>query len=144
MTRSTPLALLLSTGMKAVDHAVERVTSASAGPFSDALSLLALRLLYQALPELKRRPDDLEVRASLQYGAFMSVAGIASGTAVNVSHAIGHVLGGHAGVPHGHTTGVLLPAVLRWSLESTSGPQQKLRDALGTGHTSAAQAIETL
>jgi maleylacetate reductase len=144
MTRSTPLALLLSTGMKAVDHAVERVTSASAGPFSDALSLLALRLLHRALPELTARPDDLQLRACLQYGAFMSVAGIASGTAVNVSHAIGHVLGGHAGVPHGHTTGVLLPAVLRWSLGSTAEAQQKLCDALGTEHASAADAIEAL
>src|SRR5690606_32962088 len=108
MTLATPLELLCSTGMKAVDHAVERLTSRTANPYSDAVSELALRMLARALPALAERPEDLDLRSKLQYEMFMSLRGSASGGTANVSHAIGHVIGAHAGVPHGHTTGVTL------------------------------------
>src|SRR5690606_17620026 len=62
MTLSAPLPLLKSTGMKAVDHAVERMTSATANAYSDAVSGLALQLLGDALHRLDASPDDLAVR----------------------------------------------------------------------------------
>lgn len=144
MTRATPLRLMLGTGIKAVDHATERVTSAFATPFSDAVSLLALRLLAQALPRIAADPQDLAARADAQYGMFMSLAGSATGAMANVSHAIGHVLGAHAGVPHGETSCVMLPAVLRWNADATVSQQRAIAQALGTPESSAADGIERL
>lgn len=144
MTLATPLRLMLATGIKAMDHAVERITSSTANPFSDAVSTLSIRLLAQALPGLQRSPDDLQLRAQAQYGMFMSLAGSASGAASNVSHAVGHVLGAHAHVPHGETSCVMSPAVLRWNLAYTADRQSMIRQALGAGDTSAGEALETL
>jgi maleylacetate reductase len=147
MTLDTPLELLGSTGMKAIDHAVERMTSRTANPYSDAVSELALRVLSTALSAIGSRPDDLDLRSKLQYGMFMSLRGSASGVASNVSHAIGHVLGAHAGVPHGFTTGVTLPSVLRWMANETAEPQARVAAALDAappqaGATGAAGALE--
>lgn len=144
MTLATPARLLKATGMKAVDHAAERMTSAAANPFSDAVSALALRMLAPALGELDASPDDLDLRSRLQYGMFMSLAGSSAGVAVNVSHAIGHVLGAHTGIAHGDTTGIVLPAVLRWNQEETRTAQAEIASALGRTDGDAGTAVHEL
>jgi maleylacetate reductase len=148
MTMPTPLPLLKATGMKAVDHAAERMTSATANLYSDAVSELALRLLGEALMQIEGRPEDLGLRSKLQYGMFMSMCGAAAGVAVNVSHALGHVLGGHSGVPHGQTTGLILPAVLRWNKAVTVEAQTRIAAALdgppGDGAAAISILVETL
>ena len=97
-----------------------------------------------AMVRLDQNPRDLDLRSKLQYGMFMSLAGSASGVAVNVSHAIGHVLGAHASVPHGETTGTVLPAVLRWNRESTQAAQSEIAGALGARDGDAAAAVLAL
>lgn len=141
MTLATPLRLLLSTGMKAVDHAVERLTSRYANAYSDMVSTMALRYLAEALPALRSRPDELEVRARLQYGTFLSMAGRASGVQAGLSHAIAHQLGTWSGVPHGETSCVLMAAVVRWIGDARPGGQQLLCEALGSGQQDAGAAL---
>lgn len=143
MALTAPRRLLLGTGVKSLDHAVERITSANANPYSDAVSVLALRLLAGALPRL-RDGADLQAHADAQTGMFMSLAGSASGVAVNVSHAIGHVLGAHVGVPHGETSCVLLPATLRWSLDACAERQAIISEALGAPGGDAADTVAAL
>jgi maleylacetate reductase len=101
MTMETPERLLLSTGMKAVDHAAERLASLQVNPYNDAVSALALRLLSDGLRQVRRDPLDIEARSAVQYGAFLSMCGGWAGATVGLGHAIGHALGGHCGVPHG-------------------------------------------
>jgi maleylacetate reductase len=144
MTLATPVSLLLSTGIKAIDHAAERMTSAAANPFSDAVSALSLRLMSAALRRLSGEPAELSVRCDLQYGMFMSLAGSSAGVAVNVSHAIGHVLGAHAGVAHGDTSCVLLPAVLNWNSDVTPDAQAAIAQAMGRAGKSASAAVAEL
>lgn len=148
MTSATPLPLLKATGMKALDHAAERMTSVTANAYSDAVSELALRLLGEGLMQIDARPDDLDLRAKLQYGMFMSMCGSSAGVAVNVSHAIGHVLGGHSSVPHGQTTGLILPAVLRWNRAATAEAQVRISAALdgpsGDGSAAVSRLAERL
>ena len=144
MTRTAPMAMLLSTGMKAVDHAVERLTSKWANSYSDAVSTLALRLLREGLPALLRDPSDLALRADLQYGVFMSMAGLASGVTTGLSHAIGHALGSFAGVSHGHTSCLLLPSVMRWIGDVIPERQRLVCETLGRPGADAGAALESL
>lgn len=144
MTLATPLPMMLATGIKAVDHAVERITSITANPYSDSLSLLALQLLSRALPAMREQPSALAPRQDALYGVCMSMAGTASGAGANVSHAIGHVLGAHAGVPHGETSCVTSPAVLRWNAEAAAPRHWMLSQALGGGTDDAAAALSAL
>jgi hypothetical protein len=68
MTLATPLDLLRSTGLKAVDHALERMTSNTANAYSDAVSELALQMLNEGLGRLDTAPDDLHVRSEMRDG----------------------------------------------------------------------------
>lgn len=144
LTLQIPLNLFLASGIKAVDHAAERLASTRSQPFNDAVSTQALRMLAQALPEVRRSPDNLEARLNCQLAAWLSIAGAGSGVGVGASHAIGHVLGAHIGMAHGMTSCVILPAVMRWNLPY-NGPRQKMiSEAMGLPAQTAADAIENL
>jgi alcohol dehydrogenase class IV len=142
-TMATPEWLWLSTGIRAVDHAVETICGINANTFCDGLSLHALRLFSEALPRCKADAGDLDARALCQQAAWMASSSIMR-VSYGASHGIGHVLGGLCGVPHGHTSCILLPHVMRWN-EAVSGDQQlHIAEACGRPGGSAADAIADL
>src|SRR5436305_1532378 len=89
----------------------------------------ALKLLARALPAHKAKPDDLATRLDLQFGMWLSIGAGTSGVGVGASHGIGHVLGAACHVPHGHTSCVMLPSVLRWNLPANSERQKRVSEA---------------
>lgn len=139
-TMATPLELLLSTGVKAVDHAVERMCSVSRNAFSDALSEKALALLATALPAVARDKSDRAALADAQIGMWLSTSGATTGVTTGASHGVGHQLGAYCGVPHGLTSCVLLPAVLRWNEELNVDRQRDVARAMAFDGT-ASQAV---
>ena len=144
VTVHTPEWLFLSTGIRAVDHAVEDLCAINAQPLSDGTSMHALRLLSRGLRAVKRDPADLAARLDCQLGAWMSVVGSQNGVAKGASHGIGHVLGGTAGVPHGYTSCVMLPTVLRFNLNETAERQRWVSEAMGRPGMPAADAVAEL
>ncbi|UYN97005.1 MAG: iron-containing alcohol dehydrogenase [Enhydrobacter sp.] len=143
-TLHTPTDLMLSTGVKAVDHAVERLCSHQAHPFVLGTATEALKLLSRALPAHKARPGDMEIRLDLQFGMWLSIGAGTSGVGTGASHGIGHVLGGACGVPHGHTSCVMLPSVLRWNLPANVERQKRVSEAFGQPDTLAADLVAVL
>jgi maleylacetate reductase len=143
-TLATPMDLMLSTGLKAVDHAVERLCSQQANPFAIGTATEALKLLAKALPTHKERPADGETRLSLQFGMWLSIGAGTSGVGVGASHGIGHVLGGACHVPHGHTSCVMLPSVLRWNLPANADRQTRVSEAFGKPEVPAADLVAGL
>ncbi|MBM3488966.1 MAG: iron-containing alcohol dehydrogenase [Alphaproteobacteria bacterium] len=131
ITVHTPQWLWLSTGIRAVDHAVETYCSLDANPYTDGAALHALRVLGMALPRVKNDPADLEARLACMMGAWISMTGIVTGTRLGASHAIGHILGGSANVPHGHTSCVMLPCVLDYNRAVNAERQAEIAAALG-------------
>lgn len=144
MTTATPPRLFFGTGIRAVDHAVETWCSINATPMVEALALHALRILPRALTRAKSHPDDLDNRLDCLIGAWLSVQGVSTGVDLGGSHAIGHVLGGTAGMPHGETSCVMLPHVLRYNLSVNAGRQATLAEAMGDAATPAADQIQAL
>ncbi len=114
-TASTPARLLLSTGARSVDHAIEGFCATNASPFSDATAVEAGRRLFGALPMLARADAPASAHADAQAGAWLSIQGRANGVSHGASHGIGYLLGAAFGVPHGETSCVMLPAVLKWN-----------------------------
>jgi len=144
VTVHTPEWLFLSTGIRAVDHAVEDICSINPTPFSDGMSLQALRLLAAGLPAVKADPHDLEARLNCQLGAWMSIMGTQNGVAKGASHGIGHVLGGTAHVPHGYTSCIMLPHVLRFNETVNAKRQKWVSEVLGRPNATAADAVANL
>lgn len=144
VTVHTPEWLFLSTGIRAVDHAVEDICSINPTPFSDGMSMQALRLLAAGLPAVKADPANLEARLNCQLGAWMSIMGSQNGVAKGASHGIGHVLGGTAGVPHGYTSCIMLPHVLRFNAPVNATRQAWISEALGQPNQTAGDAVAAL
>jgi maleylacetate reductase len=136
--------LLFCTGIRAVDHAVEGYCSPRAGLATEALSLHGLKLLYEALPAIKKNPADPAPRLAAQIGMWQAIAPLASGVPTGASHGIGYALGSTFGVAHGHTSCVMLPAVLRWNAAVNAARQQALSTAMGAADRPAWQRVKEL
>jgi maleylacetate reductase len=143
-TLDTPDWLLYATAIRAVDHAVEAYCSPVANPATDAHAMQGLRLLYRALPQMKARPADLAPRLEAQFGMWQAIAAAAAGAGSGASHGIGYVLGATFGVAHGHTSCVMLPAVLRWNASHNADRQRALSEAMGAPDQPAASLIADL
>jgi maleylacetate reductase len=144
VTVHTPEWLWLSTGIRAVDHAAEDLCSISSKPFSDGTSFHALRLLGRGLRAVKADPKDLPARLDCQLGSWMSIIGSSAGVEKGASHGIGHVLGGTAGVPHGYTSCVMLPHVMRFNYPVNAERQKLVSEALGRPGEPAADVLAAL
>ncbi len=143
MTLATPPRLWGSTGMKAVDHAVEQLCHPVRAPYADALAADGLKRLARGLTASQAEPDDLDARQECQFGMWLAISGVGSGRGMGPSHAIGHTLGGSYGVPHGITSCVILPAVLAWTHDAALAQQALISDLLGFPG-SAADAVRRL
>jgi maleylacetate reductase len=142
MTVHTPEWLFLSTGIRAVDHCVEGICSNEAHPYADAQALRGLALLTKGLPRVKEDPSDLQARLHCQLGSWLSMAPVASGVPMGASHGIGYVLGAVFDVPHGHTSCIMLPAVMRWNKPVNAERQALVAAAMGHPGDDAADVLD--
>ncbi len=120
LTLSTPERLWLSSGIRALDHAVETLYAPGTHPIEDVLALEAIRRLFHYLPLSKDRPDDLDARTELQLAAWMSFFGEVN-TPMGLSHNLGRRMGATYGVPHGVTSCVTLAPVMRFMATRDAG-----------------------
>ena len=142
ITAHTPEWLWLSTGIRAVDHCVEGFCSNEAHPYADAQALRCLSLLASALPRVKANPRDLEARLDCQLGTWLSMGALVSGVPMGASHGIGYVLGAAYGVPHGYTSCVMLPSVMRWNKSANGERQALVANAMGCPGEDAADVLD--
>ena len=115
LTVETPAWLWASTGMRALDHAVESIYSTRHQLVTDTLGARAIALLNShLLPSLQTHGDEeLEHRMQCQLAAWLSIFGMMN-TRAGISHALGHQIGPYWNVPHGVTSCITLPHVMRF------------------------------
>jgi maleylacetate reductase len=142
ITVHTPEWLWLSTGIRAVDHCVEGLCSREAHPYADAQALKGLSMLAQALPRVKANPGDLDARMDCQIGTWLSMGPLSSGVPMGASHGIGYVLGAVYDVPHGFTSCVMLPSVMRWNKPDNAERQALVSAAMGQPGADAADVLD--
>ncbi|MEC9347942.1 MAG: iron-containing alcohol dehydrogenase [Pseudomonadota bacterium] len=142
-TVHTPEWVWLSTGIRAVDHAVEALCCPRTNEYCNAASLHALRLLSRGLPGVKADPADMQARLDCLLGAWLSMTAVIAGVPMGASHAIGHILGGTCDVPHGYTSCIMLPAVLRWNAEQPElrAVQAVVAEAFGRPGADASEVV---
>jgi len=143
-TLHTPLPLLLATGLRAVDHAIESYCAPRVHAIGEAHALLGLALLARALPAIAREPAALAPRREAQLGMWQAILGSASGAGTGASHGIGYALGATFGVAHGHTSCVMLPAVLKWNAAVNGARQKALSAAMGQPERAASDLVKEL
>jgi maleylacetate reductase len=142
ITVHTPEWLWLSTGIRAVDHCVEGICSNEANAYGDAQAIKGLALLSSGLPRVKANPGDLAARLDCQMGTWLSMGPLASGVPMGASHGIGYVLGAEFGIPHGHTSCIMLPAVMRWNKPANAERQAQVAMAMSQAGRDAGEALD--
>ncbi|PJK27926.1 iron-containing alcohol dehydrogenase [Minwuia thermotolerans] len=144
LCRPTPPELWLTTGIKALDHAVEGLWWPDCHPLLETLRLGAIADLTAHLAR-SRDPEALEDRLACQHAAWKSIWGLLGAKKVGfrLSHPLGHQIGARWDVPHGVTSCIALPAAARFLKDRTGPAQAKIAAAMGLpGADGAAPAIE--
>ncbi len=130
VTIATPTQLWASTGIKALDHAIEALWSVNPQPVTDALAMEAIRKLHRFLPLSVQEPQNIEARGECQVAAWMSIFGLAN-VGVRLSHIFGHQIGARWDVPHGITSCITIPHCMRFLAPQTLDRQVLIAQALG-------------
>ncbi len=112
--RGMPKSLTIGTALDALTHALESIVSTDSNPFTDALALKVIEIVFDALPKVLSTLEDIDLRARLHIAATM--AGIAfSNSGLGLAHALGHPLGAALHLHHGTVVGLLLPYVVDYN-----------------------------
>jgi 3-oxoacid CoA-transferase len=86
----TPNRLWLSSGMRAVDHAIEMLYNPRAAETPHRLlSLSTCHELFRLLPQSKADPENKDIRQRLQIVAFGTLFSISYGGGLGLSHSMG-------------------------------------------------------
>ncbi len=148
LTVETPAWLWASTGMRALDHAVEGSYSTRHQIVTDTLATRAIALLTEhLLPSLQTHGDnenELEHRVQCQLAAWLSIFGM-SNTRGGISHALGHQIGPMWNVPHGVTSCITLPHVMRFMAEVAADRFGPIAEGFGVrfdAHSPRSAAME--
>jgi alcohol dehydrogenase class IV len=140
LTVKLPPKITAFTGMDALTHAIEGVTSTGAQPVSDAMGLHAIRLIVKYLPRAVEDPEDIEARGNMLIAS--TLAGMCFGNSMTGAvHACAHALGAHYGVPHGIGNAIMLPEVMAINLEEAPDRYLMVADAIGI-ETAGKEPIE--
>jgi maleylacetate reductase len=122
LTLATPNWLWVTTGMRALDHAIECAYAIRHQPISDALASKSIALMTEHLPASIRTDGGtqgdqrLAHRGHCQIAAWFSIYG-AMNTRFGLSHLLGHQIGPRWNVPHGVTSCITLPNSMRFMAE---------------------------
>lgn len=129
VTAWTPPRLWAATGVKAIDHAMEAIWCRRPHPLMTTLAAEGLQRLSQSLVA-SLDVEDVRARADCQIGAWMSIVRPGR-SAIRLSHLLAHQVGACWGIPHGLTSAVLLPSVMRYLAPVTLDAQAVIARAMG-------------
>lgn len=124
LAAATPDRLWASTGMRALDHAIEGYCSIRPQPINDALAIAAARGLLAHLPHGDRE--------ACLIAASQSIMCASRNVAMGLSHSLARQLGGRYDVPHGLAAALTLPAVLAFNAPANGARQRELARELGS------------
>lgn len=140
---TAPKEVTISSGIDALSHAVESYVALNATPFTDALALGAMKLVYNNLKKVADNGNDLQARENVAFASAMASTAF-NNAGLGHTHTIAHQIDGSSYRHHGLTTGSLLPYVLEFNASSI--PTQKFIDmAMAMGETGVKElnAVET-
>jgi alcohol dehydrogenase len=130
LTAGLPPKFTAETGMDALCHCIEAYTNKFAHPAVDTYALKGIQLISKNLLKAYKNGNDLEARAGLALGSMYG--GLVLGP-VNTHgvHCLSYGLGGKFHISHGLANAILLPAVMRYNLETMPEKHAEIAIAMG-------------
>ncbi len=118
LMRSVPEHVTASTGFDVFAHAFESFITPNSSPYTDLISLEAIRLVAAYLPRAVDEGSDLEARTHMAWADTLAGLSIAN-AGVTLPHGIGMAIGGsYPHVMHGEALAVVYPAILRYTYQT--------------------------
>lgn len=112
-TMTMPPKLTVGTGLDALTHAVDSVTTPSGNELTDSLGLAAIEMVFKYLPRAYVNGQDREARHRMLVAA--TTAGISFGNAgACLPHSFGHSLGSLFNIHHGLAVAIFIPYLLQF------------------------------
>ena len=116
LTLTLPPLLTASTGMDAMTHAIEAMTSIDREPISAGMALHAIRLVSTYLPQCTQNGNNINARGQMQLAATMAGWAFCN-SMVGLVHAMAHSIGAVSHIPHGVSCGILLPYCMDYNID---------------------------
>ncbi len=123
LTLGMPPKITAGTGLDALTHNIEAYLALGYHPVCDAIALAGTRLAVRHLPTAVHNGTDLAARTHMMMAAIMGAVAFQKG--LGTVHSLAHPLSSMAGLHHGTTNGILLPAVLEFNRLTS---EDRLRD----------------
>ncbi len=127
-TATLPAQIAAATGMDALTHAIEGMSSTEWSPFADAYSLHAMRLIRDNLERAVTDTSDEEARGNMLVAANLAIVPTGLG-ATGIAHSMSHPCGARHGVPHGVANAINLPVTIEFNSEGNDEVADRYREA---------------
>lgn len=130
------------TGIDALTHAIESLTSKGRTPVSAAYAHEAIKLISHALPIAFKDGKNIDARGDMLMGAHL--AGLAlTLSGLGLVHGIAHSVSAHVGAAHGEALATVLPEVMQFNSSVSSDVYATVGNDMGVSANSAT-AIEAV
>ncbi|QWF83774.1 iron-containing alcohol dehydrogenase family protein [Amycolatopsis sp. CA-230715] len=130
LTLGLPARVTASTGIDALVHGIESLSSRGATTFSTAYAAQAMALVSRWLPVAYRDGTDLEARANMLLGAHLAGRALTL-SGLGLVHGIGHALTAHTGTPHGVALAAVLEEVMVFNAPAADAAYEQAARAMG-------------
>ena len=144
-TATLPPQIAAATGMDALTHAIEGVTSTEWSPHADAYSLQAIRMIRDNLERAVGDNSDEDARGNMLVAANLAILPTGLG-ATGITHSMSHPCGARYGVPHGVANSINLPWVIEFNVGAGDEVAERFRlcaETLGVETPGDAEGIGT-
>lgn len=114
---SLPRGITAQTGVDVFFHAMEAYVSTVSTPYTEMISLEAMRIVASNLPKVLENPNDREARGQMAWAN--TLGGIAIVLAATCGlHAMGHSISGVTDIPHGRALSVAAIAFMEHTYQA--------------------------
>ncbi len=130
LTLTVPPHITAATGMDALSHAVESLTTNCGNPKAEVLALAATKLIVENLEKAYLDGSDIEARTNLSFAS--NIAGMAfTEASLHIGHAAAHEFGIQFHMQHGVGCALTLPEVVTFAADVIPEKTKKIAEALG-------------
>lgn len=124
LVESAPQNITVDTGMDVLTHCLEAYVSVNANDFSDALAEKAFQMVFTYLKRASDNGKDMEARQKMHDAS--CIAGMAFNMVnLGLNHGIAHAAGAQYHIPHGRLNTILMPHIIAYNTDMSSGVMEK-------------------
>jgi alcohol dehydrogenase class IV len=142
-TATLPAPIAAATGLDALTHAIEGVTSTDWSPFGDAYALHAIRIIRDNLERAVLDTADEAARGNMLVAANLAIVPTGAG-ASGIAHSMSHPCGARYGVAHGVANAINLPVAIEFNVgagEEVADRYREIADLLDVPSAGPAEEV---